>query len=690
MATFQITTGNSVTTNTDGDHAFDSDTPGNDKLIVDAGAYLAAMGTGGIGAFLAPTKGWNVTVNGLIRADKADGLVLRQSLNKSALKVAGEVSSGTNSAVVLRAPTSVDNAGDIIGGFAGISVQTDGALTLKNSGLVRGGVFSVFDSDGLSADKITNSGTLEGSVFLQGQDDVLTNSGTIIGDVDAGYGNDKVTNSGEIRGPVYLRTGDDRLTNSGLVKGAVDLDSGTNEVTNSGTIDGSVAGGADKDTISNSGTIKGNLNLGGGRDTVSNKGIIEGNINADGDNDTIENTGTIAENVNLGDGDDKLTNSRAINGNANGGDGNDSLTNSGTIGGLIDLGAGDDKLTNSGSIVDRVRCGDGNDTVTNSGNIGYSVSLGDGLNKLTNSGNIARDVFGGADRDVVKNSGTIAGYVDLGGGDDSYSGGKYADYVADSAGSDSTDLGGGNDIYYARGDFNSADDGIDTVDGGAGHDVYDASTATDSVFINLDKIAHDLSPLNPGVASVAAGTASGAQLGTDKIKNFEEAIGGAGHDVIYGSSAANVLEGGEGNDSLFGFGGDDVLIGGEGNDTLAGGTGRDLLYSGAGYDAFVFTSVTDSGTKAAARDAIMDFESGFDLIDLSHIDAISINGPGDDTFNFIGDLAFSGVAGQLRAYAAAGAQIVEGDINGDSRADFSIEVRNNAFTNTLTTGDFLL
>lgn len=560
MATYRITTGNSVTTNTTGDHAFDDGTAGADTLIVDPGAYLKAMGAASHGALLGGTGNWNVTVNGFVGSTMFSAMVLSENVKANVtIGSAGEIN-GAITGLVLGAQTTVTNAGNIIGQDRGISMGGAGSLVLKNAGLVRGD-YSIFDSDGFSTDKVTNSGTLDGIVSLGGRDDTLTNSGNISEIVDTGTGNDSVVNA-----------------------------------------------------------------------------------------------------------------------------------KTGTIVGMVDLGDGNDKFTNAGNIADRLQCGDGNDTVTNSGNIGYTVSLGDGLNKLTNSGNIGYNVFGGADRDVVKNTGNIAGYVDLGGGDDSYIGGKYRDKVVDSAGSDNSNLGGDDDEYFARGDLNPADDGTDIVDGGTGYDVYNASAATDAVYINLDKVAHDASPLFPAAGIVAAGSATGSQIGSDKIKNFEDAIGGSGNDVLCGSALANVLEGGEGSDLMSGFGGDDVLIGGEGDDTLAGGAGKDLLYSGNGFDFFVFTSLADSGTNPAARDAIMDFQGGgFDLIELSQIDAITTNGPGDDTFNFIGTgVAFTNVAGQLRATLISGGQIIEGDVNGDGEADFAIELYDPIHAITLTAGDFVL
>ena len=56
---------------------------------------------------------------------------------------------------------------------------------------------------------------------------------------------------------------------------------------------------------------------------------------------------------------------------------------------------------------------------------------------------------------------------------------------------------------------------------------------------------------------------------------IENAIGGAGNDVIRGNQAGNVLQGRLGNDELIGLEGDDTLQGGAGADRLLGGDGLD-------------------------------------------------------------------------------------------------------------------
>jgi hypothetical protein len=67
-------------------------------------------------------------------------------------------------------------------------------------------------------------------------------------------------------------------------------------------------------------------------------------------------------------------------------------------------------------------------------------------------------------------------------------------------------------------------------------------------------------------------------------------------------------------------------------------------------------------------DRIEDLQSG-DIIDLSDIDA-NQNVAGNQAFTFVGDAAFSNVAGELRATA----NLVQGDVNGDGIADFQINL----------------
>jgi Ca2+-binding RTX toxin-like protein len=121
------------------------------------------------------------------------------------------------------------------------------------------------------------------------------------------------------------------------------------------------------------------------------------------------------------------------------------------------------------------------------------------------------------------------------------------------------------------------------------------------------------------------------------------------------------------------FGGlvDDVIIGSRNNDFLQGNGGADTLTGGQGADLFRYLSESDS--TASAMDRILDFAAGSDKIDLGRIDANSAVA-GDQAFSWIGSNAFSGSAGQLRAYQDGASWFVEGDTDGNGSADFVIQL----------------
>jgi len=148
--------------------------------------------------------------------------------------------------------------------------------------------------------------------------------------------------------------------------------------------------------------------------------------------------------------------------------------------------------------------------------------------------------------------------------------------------------------------------------------------------------------------------------------------GGAGDDTLNGEVGDDTLSGGSGDDTLDGGGGDDTLTGGSDDDILIGGAGNDELTGGSGADRFVFDDV--AGSPAQTPDLVFDFSAvQGDRIDVSGIDAISGTTENDE-FIFIGDDAFSGSAGELRFVDDASNGLLEGDVNGDATADFTIEL----------------
>lgn len=101
---------------------------------------------------------------------------------------------------------------------------------------------------------------------------------------------------------------------------------------------------------------------------------------------------------------------------------------------------------------------------------------------------------------------------------------------------------------------------------------------------------------------------------------LENAIGGAGNDIIHGNSAANNLYGGAGNDILLGVGGDDRLIGGGGNDRLDGyatnGTEYDALVGGAGMDTFILGGFWGASYQGLGFAIIEDWDWTSDYIEV--------------------------------------------------------------------------
>ena len=157
-------------------------------------------------------------------------------------------------------------------------------------------------------------------------------------------------------------------------------------------------------------------------------------------------------------------------------------------------------------------------------------------------------------------------------------------------------------------------------------------------------------------------------------------LGRGGDDTIFGFQGRDKIHGGAGRDILTGGTGNDIISGGRGDDLLTGSTGRDVCTGGLGRDRFDFNFLSDSGKTTATRDRITDFKHGMDRLDLTSLDANGAAG-GNNGFIWTGAAAFTGRAGELHAVRinVAGITndktIVEGDVNGDARADFQIEIK---------------
>lgn len=157
----------------------------------------------------------------------------------------------------------------------------------------------------------------------------------------------------------------------------------------------------------------------------------------------------------------------------------------------------------------------------------------------------------GNDHDNVFTGNALDNVINTFGGNDTIDAG---------AGNDTVDAGAGNDYVYAG-------PGDDVFMGGDGIDTIDYSAAPGPVTVTLDGFGND------------------GWGGLDTVSGFENALGSAFDDLMFGNFDPNVLVGGDGNDIMLGDGGNDTLYGGNGNDSLSGGPGDDALFGGNGDDS---------------------------------------------------------------------------------------------------------
>jgi Ca2+-binding RTX toxin-like protein len=302
-----------------------------------------------------------------------------------------------------------------------------------------------------------------------------------------------------------------------------------------------------------------------------------------------------------------------------------------------------------------------------------SATLGDSTISLRNAAGIELD--SNDDGGVALNSfvsfpviadGTY--FIDIGESANNNTG-SYSLFVSKSFSTTNKQLTSSNDDYTGLAN--------ERILGGAGADKIDIGAGV----IALGEQGNDI------ITGSTSGDFISGGLGDDTIdggNGFDDLFGDAGNDVIFGGTGGDDLRGGAGNDILGGGADDDFLWGGPGKDFLTGGA------DGEFGDNFVFNSRAES-KKGAARDVIVDFAETIDLIWLGDIDAKT--GPGNQAFKFIGTTNFHHKAGELRyvkhdAIATINDKtIIQGDVNGDGKADFEIELSG---LHVLHKGDFLL
>lgn len=395
----------------------------------------------------------------------------------------------------------------------------------------------------------TNDGLWLGTLAMKGGDDVLANSGFILGSngvaIDMGDGNDQITleDGSQVFGEIRLGTGNDTLS-AVDVESDLTIDAGAgNDTVTSGLGDDLISGGAGDDVIDGSegdDTLKGDA----GNDRLL--GGLGDDILFGGDgNDTLSG----------GEGNDTLYGD-AGNDTIDGDDGNDRIY----AGGGADFvygGAGDDRVYGS----------DGND----------EVHGGEGNDELHGEGGDDR-LYGDAGND------TFYGGI----GNDALFGGEGNDRLFGQDGSDVLNGGAGNDVLH----------------GGTGIDTADYSDDTAGVTVNL--LAGTATGAISGndtltdIENAVGGSGDDTLVGNAAVNRLE---GGAGNDRIV-VGAGDTAIGGAGDDSI------EAMAGGTGAITVDGGEGDDtirLLGTGTGSLAAataVERLIVEGGSWSVAGSAV--------------------------------------------------------------------------------------
>ena len=583
---------------------------GNDVLIALEAADL--MGDAGPNRFT--VSGWTGTGN-LDGAGGSDTVISVNDANFTLTDSFLSVSGGANLGLIgIMQALLTGGVGDNFidaSGFSGTTTLDGGA----GQDLILGGSGRDTLLGGSGADTLIGGG---GNDVLDGGADGDQLSGDAGNDVyffQDNWGNDSVAESpGQ-----GIDTLDFGAVTTGIVihRGAVTLsasDSSSNSVTHAGDAIERLMGGGGDDTFA----FDNGVNLAGGA------GVIDG---GDGINSLDYSTFNTPVSVNLalgqgtglnsvqhvqrvlggsaadqliGDGADNSLFGNGGNDTLNGGKGKDTLA--GGLGSNTLLGgAGDDsfliaeRLT--GSETDHLQ----EDSGTASGGLATrggedTVDLSSWMQSVTfNLGTLIglqtpnliiklEDGIGGAGPDNYENvigsllqpnnlTGNAANNALTGGvGPDALTGGNGNDVLLGGAGNDLLMGGDGDDTYlFAAASTGVEIDQVGEADG-RGVDTLDFSALSNSDPLTLT--------LTPPISNMMLGSHFQRTIMSADGANFENVIGGSGHDQLTGNAANNHLVGGDGNDVLDGANGNDLLEGGLGTNSLQGGGGDDTLVGG--------------------------------------------------------------------------------------------------------------
>jgi len=129
-----------------------------------------------------------------------------------------------------------------------------------------------------------------------------------------------------------------------------------------------------------------------------------------------------------------------------------------------------------------------------------------------------------------------------------------------------------------------------------------------------------------------------------------------------------------GSTTLYGGGTVEELFGGANETIFVGGFGKQIYWGGSGENIYTYLAVSDS-TRTGGEDAIANFHTSQDVIDLSHV-AANFGSAGAANFTFIGAAALTSAGGQVDFVqnVAKNDTFVQVTLVGDAQPDMVIQL----------------
>lgn len=340
-----------------------------------------------------------------------------------------------------------------------------------------------------------------------------------------------------------------------------------------------------------------------------------------------------------------------------------------------------DTITDFTSGADRLLVGDGTTAISivrqDAGSIVFFTYRNQPLNVVYVDGEVnGSDIFRSLvglyfdDSDLNANSGLLfyAAFTIVGresadrlvGGllDDVLTGGGGSDVLVGDRGADVLSGGPGADVflYTTFGDSTAQQrDPNGGVFGGLQYNednIVDFETGSDRIDLTAVGLTA-ISIIRDGGSSFIFGSVGSAPLrfqlhATGRDINARDIVGYSGGVYMVGSAASDVLIGGAAADSF---------TGGDGADVIVGGAGADQILGGAGADTFRYLSAADSGPNS--QDALLDFQTGVDRIDLGALTFSAASIVRDGSLSFVFLTTTQGASMRI----GANADINAGDLN---------------------------